>query len=95
MVPFRLCTIYSSDASLVAMLDGERGALAATLERLRDSREWGVKAYLTSRPPDDAVTAGAAGSGGAYLARKREVREAAEEARRRRRGGRRTHPCAA
>jgi hypothetical protein len=82
VVPFRLCTIYSSDASLIAMLDGEHAALAATLERLRDAQEWGVKAYLTHRASDDAVTAGSPDSGGAYLARKREVREAAEDARR-------------
>jgi gas vesicle protein GvpL/GvpF len=79
VVPFRLCTIYSSPALLDETLDREQAALAATLERLAGAQEWGVKAFRRARA---AVAAGdAPASGAEYLARKRADRDAAESGR--------------
>jgi hypothetical protein len=78
VVPFRLCTIYSSPDALDAMLDREGLSLTAALDRLEGMQEWGVKAYVRDAEP--ASTPGApseAASGADYLARKRERRDAA------------------
>jgi hypothetical protein len=84
LVPFRLCTIYETDASLGEMLTRERGSLAEALERLAGAREWGVKGWLVEGGErDDAGVGAAARSGTEYLTRKRDVREAAEQARER------------
>jgi hypothetical protein len=75
VVPFRLCTIYSSADALDAMLDSEAPHLAAALDRLEGTQEWGVKGFARA-----AVAAGGpteAASGTEYLLRKRERREAA------------------
>jgi hypothetical protein len=75
VVPFRLCTIYSSPQRLDAMLEREAPVLRAALERLHGMQEWGVKAFV--RPRAGAASAPAA-SGTEYLLRKRERRDAAE-----------------
>lgn len=74
VVPFRLCTIYSSPEGLEAMLDREGRELAAALDRLDGMQEWGVKAFL--RPAAPVPAAGATGT--EYLKDKRERREAVD-----------------
>jgi hypothetical protein len=79
VVPFQLCTIYSSRDRLDAMLDREGANLTAALERLDGMHEWGVKAFL--RVPAAVPGAEEAATGTEYLSRKRERREAAEAGR--------------
>ena len=79
VVPFRLCTIYSSPERLDAMLDRESASLTATLKRLDRTYEWGVKAFL--RAPAAVPATESAATGAEYLSRKREQREAAEAGR--------------
>ena len=79
VVPFRLCTIYSSSERLDAMLDRERPSLEATLTRLDGMDEWGVKAFLRAAAAVPAAAPAATGT--EYLSRKREHREAAEAGR--------------
>lgn len=76
VVPFRLCTIYSSPDRLDAMLAREGAALAAALSRLRGMQEWGVKAFL--RAPAPVAAAAAPATGTEYLSRLREKRDAAD-----------------
>jgi hypothetical protein len=78
VVPFRLCTIYEDADGVRSMLEREHAALAAALDRLRGSVEWGVKAYRAERA---ATPAPAASSGTEWLRRKRDDRAAAEAAR--------------
>jgi hypothetical protein len=78
VVPFRLCTIYSSRDRLNAMLDREGLTLTALLDRLDGMQEWGVKAFLRSRSGVTAAASTAAASGTEYLSRKRESRESAD-----------------
>jgi hypothetical protein len=82
VVPFRLCTIYSSPARLDAMLEREGLMLTRALERLDGMQEWGVKAFL--RAPA-AVSAAAEdpepATGTEYLSRKREQRDATDAGR--------------
>jgi Gas vesicle synthesis protein GvpL/GvpF len=76
VVPFRLCTIYSSSERLDAMLDREGPTLKAALGRLDGMQEWGVKAFV--REPVGAAPAEvSAASGTDYLTQKRERRDAA------------------
>lgn len=82
VVPFRLCTLYSSAERLDAMLERERPKLAATLDRLDGMQEWGVKAFL--RAPESVLAADAVASsatGTEYLSRKRERRDAVDATR--------------
>lgn len=74
VLPFRLCTIYSSPERLEAMLEREREALTAALDRVSGMHEWGVKAFL--RKPDPAAVPAA--SGAEYLDRMRARRDAAD-----------------
>jgi hypothetical protein len=80
VVPFRLCTIYSSPARLDAMLEQEALTLTAALERLDGMQEWGVKAFLREAEPV-ASAAGQPATGTEYLSRKRERRDAVEAGR--------------
>ena len=75
VVPFRLCTIYSSPQRLDAMLDHEAPMLRDALDRLHGLQEWGVKAFAR---PHAAAASTAAASGTEYLLRKRERRDSAE-----------------
>jgi hypothetical protein len=79
IVPFRICTIYSSEDSVREMLERERKTLADALGRLRGKSEWGVKAFApeAARPPTSAPASGAE-----FFARKRAERTAAESSRR-------------
>jgi hypothetical protein len=82
VLPFRLCTIYESEANLRAMLERASDELSAQLRRIGGKAEWGVKAYLEERAGaggSDPVAAPA--SGADYLARKSEARVAAQAAR--------------
>src|SRR4051812_3200290 len=68
VVPFRLCTIYSSLERLDAMLASETAKLTATLRRLEGAQEWGVKAF--ARAPGEVSAdepSPAPASGTAYL----------------------------
>ncbi len=76
VLPTRLATVYSSDASMAAVLSGQRHELRAALHRVGGRVEWGVKAYSApdaeqkgSRPA--ARVSDAAGAGRAYLNRRR------------------------
>lgn len=87
VVPLRICTIYDSADRVREMLEHERPSLAAALQRLSGTAEWGVKAYAGAAAAAGAAPAGAAAtsrpaSGIDYLARKREQRDAAGAARR-------------
>ena len=77
VVPFRLCTIYESEDHVREMLEREQATLAAGLERLRGSAEWGVKAYLAAVPAEPAP---AAHTGTEWLERKRDDRASAAAA---------------
>jgi hypothetical protein len=81
VLPFRLCTIYASEATLRGMLERERGELTEQLGRLRGKAEWGVKAFLEDRAGADQAGALAPASGADYLARKSAARAAAEAVR--------------
>lgn len=80
VVPFRLCTIYSSPDRLDAMLDRERLTLTAALDRLDGMQEWGVKAFLRAEAAVAAPDPEPA-TGTEYLSRKRERRDAADAGR--------------
>jgi len=80
VVPFRLCTIYSSIQRLDAMLESETTTLAAALRRLTGSQEWGVKAFA-STPVAATADEPSPVSGTAYLTLKRERRDAADDER--------------
>jgi hypothetical protein len=86
VVPMRLATVFTSDASLRAMV-AERGPeLRDVLHRIGRCREWGVKAFAAaSRParaePEPRATA-STGAGAAYLQRRRTELAASKRARR-------------
>lgn len=82
VVPFRLCTIYSSAARVEEMLARAREPLTAALRRLRGVAEWGVKAYAGggAHGANDAA-AGDPVSGTDYLSRRSAERAAAAGAR--------------
>ena len=46
IVPLRLCTIYTDEDGVRAILDREEEQLTATLDRLDGRQEWGVKLLL-------------------------------------------------
>jgi hypothetical protein len=85
VVPVRVCTIYSSREQVSAMLEERADTLGATLGRLAQRSEWGVKVLL-ERPKlearavsevgltetdGSAAKPNAGGAGAAYIARKR------------------------
>ncbi|MFC6021445.1 GvpL/GvpF family gas vesicle protein [Plantactinospora solaniradicis] len=86
VVPTRLGTVYRDEAALRTELADRRVDLTATLDRLADRTEWGVKAYASRdrRPtgqPDDADGASPASTGvGTDYLRRRRARLAAGEA---------------
>jgi Gas vesicle synthesis protein GvpL/GvpF len=78
IVPLPICTIYEDADHVREMLEREHSALAAALERLRGTAEWGVKAYVVQGEAAPAAEpAQGPSSGIEYLARKRQEREAA------------------
>ncbi|MFG1950534.1 GvpL/GvpF family gas vesicle protein [Micromonospora sp. NPDC048830] len=88
VVPTRLATVYH-DSDGVARLLAERAAgLAATLDRLTDRTEWGVKGYVGPDAAARAASGGArggtaaGGAGAAYLRRRRAELTARDEGQR-------------
>jgi Gas vesicle synthesis protein GvpL/GvpF len=76
VLPFRLCTLYESPASLRTMLARDADSLGDVMSRIAGRAEWGVKAFL--QPPASANQAPSEPASGAeYLARRREQREVA------------------
>jgi hypothetical protein len=90
VVPMRLATVYSGDASVAAMLAGRGDDFRAALGRMSRRQEWGVKAYAAERA--EAANAapahggtedtGSGGKGAAYLRRRRDQLSAQQDARR-------------
>lgn len=83
LLPTRLATVYTSDASMIAAFTARGQDLRATLERTRERSEWGVKAYAEPRQasaeprPETETRAGMA-----YLRRRRDQLAAREDSRR-------------
>lgn len=94
-VPFRLATVYHSDAQLAQMLDHRAPELLDALETVAGRAEWGVQAYAEpggEAPAEDAAApagspAGASGGssttrpGTEYLLRRRAERSQQQQAR--------------
>lgn len=91
IVPLRMCTLYESEDKVGAMLERERAALDAALERLSGRWEWAVKVLADEERLGETARAQSSaaqeldraleghGEGGAYLLRRRlerQVREA-------------------
>jgi Gas vesicle synthesis protein GvpL/GvpF len=90
VVPLRLCTIFSDDAHVLAMLDRERDYFLEGLERLRWHAEWSVKVLADPRSLESAargrspaLAAGAEGEmrGHEFFARKKQDRLLRDEIR--------------
>jgi hypothetical protein len=89
LVPMRIATVYSGDASVAAMLADRQADFRTALRRISGRLEWGVKAYA-ARPPaaggDTAATVDSpspgTGAGAAYLRRRRDQLAAQKDARR-------------
>jgi Gas vesicle synthesis protein GvpL/GvpF len=93
VLPTRLATVYSSDESMAAVLDGRREELLAAMRRVGGRVEWGVKAYAVpeSEQPEAKrpaaapaeggapADAGGRGAGLAYLKRRKEQLSARAE----------------
>ena len=96
VLPTRLATVYNSDESMAAVLDGRREELLAAMRRLGGRVEWGVKAYAVpeSEQPEAVrpaaapaeggapADAGGRGAGLAYLKRRKEQLSARAESQR-------------
>jgi hypothetical protein len=92
VVPLRVCTIYTDEAQIAAMLEGRSADLDAALDRLDGKAEWGVKVIADhdriaerARGASEATQALAAQvdsgpEGGAYLARKKLAAAVRDEA---------------
>jgi hypothetical protein len=77
VVPARLGSLYPSRQAVARMLDDNRTALTAALERLSGRFEWGVKVYAepARERPAPRPAAGDRPSGVAYLRRKQAEQE--------------------
>jgi hypothetical protein len=89
VVPMRLATVYSGDATVAAMLASRRDDFRSALGRTSRRQEWGVKAYASGRPaanPRQAhggiEDAAPGGKGAAYLRQRRDDLSAQQDARR-------------
>lgn len=89
LVPMRLATVYSGDASIAAMLADREADFRTALRRISGRQEWGVKAYAAGRPAtgsDTPATVGSSspgtGAGAAYLQRRRAQLAAQKDTRR-------------
>lgn len=83
-IPMRLCSIYSDEQGLRAMLEREHDAYARALRDLRGSMEWGVKGFAEPDAVAADTAAGAGTSGGegrAYMDGRLAERRRREEAR--------------
>ena len=74
VVPARFGTVFSTEAALIADVQKRRRTIAATLKRVADSDEWGVKVFGEPLKPVMEAPVGA-GSGRDYLKRKAVVLE--------------------
>ncbi|HEY4347817.1 MAG TPA: GvpL/GvpF family gas vesicle protein [Gaiellaceae bacterium] len=86
VLPFRFGIVVRGHAEVLDLVEKRGADLAAQLERLRDVREWGVKALIATEPLEASVIAGAPhlvelsnsasdGTGHGFFARKRLERE--------------------
>ncbi|MEE1787068.1 GvpL/GvpF family gas vesicle protein [Streptomyces sp. SP17BM10] len=81
-LPLRFATLYHDDARAQALLRERHDELAEALRRIDGRTEWGVKAYLTDRPPAPEEETGPDDGdrpGTAYLLRRRARRQQREE----------------
>jgi hypothetical protein len=88
LLPARLATVYSSDASMAAVLTAHGQHLRAALRRVGGRMEWGVKAYAEpergKRLParEEQAQGGGRSAGMAYLKRRRAQLSAGQDFRR-------------
>lgn len=88
VLPMRLATVYTSDASVTRMLEQRAADLRAALSRVAACSEWGLKAFAVPAAGHDAgdgqdgQAAGPIGPGAAYLRRRRAQLAARDDARR-------------
>lgn len=90
-LPLRLATVYHSDERVDTMLEQQRAAFGAALDRITGRLEWGVKVYAdvdsspasgttaaaaADDPADDPADASAVSPGRAYLRRRQTQRQA-------------------
>ncbi|MGN6795111.1 MAG: GvpL/GvpF family gas vesicle protein [Streptosporangiaceae bacterium] len=87
VVPMRLATVFTSDASLLGMLTERGHELRDVLDRIGQRREWGVKVLAAAAdrtheaPADGERGEAAVGDGAAYLQRRRTQLAASKRAR--------------
>ncbi|GAA4564418.1 GvpL/GvpF family gas vesicle protein [Micromonospora coerulea] len=84
VVPARLATVHRDDGRVARVLTERRAELVATLARLTDREEWGVKGYVVpgAVPRGAEASVGGGGAGAAYLRRRRAQLTAREEGQR-------------
>jgi Gas vesicle synthesis protein GvpL/GvpF len=92
IVPLRLCTIFQDEDGARRMLEEQRPALTAALERLTGHEEWGVKLLvdraaleatardLSAEAPAREEEIDTRSAGGAYMLRRRLERQVREDA---------------
>ncbi|HEV3141203.1 MAG TPA: GvpL/GvpF family gas vesicle protein [Vicinamibacterales bacterium] len=83
VVPMKLFTLFTSDERALGHLRAERRRIDATVKRVANQQEWGVRVVL-DRPPAAARTrarpaGGGAASGVSYLREKKAQRDVATE----------------
>jgi hypothetical protein len=80
VVPMKVFTLFSSEERAVVHLRAERSRIAATVRRVANQQEWGIRVALTGSPgarPRKAVRRSETGT--QFLARKRVDRDMAAE----------------
>ncbi|MFI2431774.1 GvpL/GvpF family gas vesicle protein [Streptomyces sp. NPDC018693] len=87
VLPLRLATVYLDDNRVREMLQAHEAAFTASLDRLADHVEWGVKVYAdippsSAPPPPPSGPADDPNPGRAYLRHRRHQRQAHEDTRR-------------
>jgi hypothetical protein len=88
VVPFRLCTIYETEAGVRELLRDGRERFTGLLDSIEGREEWSVKLYVdpgqleaeASRRGGEEARDEGLGAGGAYLARRKSARSAREAA---------------
>lgn len=78
VAPLKLFTLFSSPQAARRRLTAKRAALLATLRRLADAAEWGVRVHARPRPASSARAERPA-SGRGFLESKRDARRLAQE----------------
>jgi hypothetical protein len=87
LVPFRLFTLFSSDAKAVATLGRRARAIDAALKRVSGRGEWVLKISKPTRGAESAGGAGGPSSGTSFLQKKAAAKQAATETAKRVREG--------